>query len=114
VHVLRRGDPARPWSGALTVTGTAFLLLTPGYSWYALLLVALVALDGRAEWLTVAAAGAAAYVTGRAFASPGAVSTTAYACAALAVLAGRAWRRRDRARFPGRRARSAASPPADA
>ncbi|MEU8890205.1 glycosyltransferase 87 family protein [Streptomyces sp. NPDC048442] len=93
-HVLWRGDPDRPWNGALYVTGTAFLLLTPGYSWYALLLVALVALSGRWEWLTVAAAGAAAYVAGRAFASPGTVSTTAYACAAAAVLVGWAGRRR--------------------
>ncbi|WP_328863161.1 hypothetical protein [Streptomyces sp. NBC_00306] len=46
-YIMRRGDPGRPWRGALLVTGTAFLLLTPGYSWYALLLVALVALDGR-------------------------------------------------------------------
>ncbi|MER5884144.1 glycosyltransferase 87 family protein [Streptomyces sp. NPDC001941] len=86
--VLWRGDPERPWSGALLVTGTAFLLLTPGYSWYALLLVALVALDGRWEWLAVAAAGAAKYVTGRAFADPATVGTTAYAVAAVLVLAG--------------------------
>ncbi|MCC3772705.1 glycosyltransferase 87 family protein, partial [Streptomyces sp. UNOC14_S4] len=65
-YVLRRGDPDRPWRGSLLVTGWAFLLLTPGYSWYALLLVALVALDGRWEWLAVAAAGAAKYVGGRA------------------------------------------------
>ncbi|MFE9727926.1 glycosyltransferase 87 family protein [Streptomyces sp. NPDC005794] len=87
-YVLWRGDPERPWSGALLVTGTAFLLLTPGYSWYALLLVALIALDGRWEWLTVAAAGAAKYVTGRAFAEPDDVGTTAYAVAAAAVLIG--------------------------
>ncbi|MFJ6698088.1 glycosyltransferase 87 family protein [Streptomyces sp. NPDC091272] len=93
-YVLCRGDPERPWRGALLVTGTAFLLLTPGYSWYALLLVALVALDGRWEWLTVAAAGAAAYVAGQAFGSPGTVSTVAYAGAAAAVLVGCWWRAR--------------------
>ncbi|RSS73361.1 glycosyltransferase 87 family protein [Streptomyces sp. WAC06614] len=85
VHVIRRGDPARPWSGALLVTGAAFLLMTPGYSWYALLLVALVALDGRWEWLAVALAGAAAYVVARAV--PGA-GTLAYGLAALAVACG--------------------------
>ncbi|KOG12490.1 MULTISPECIES: glycosyltransferase 87 family protein [Streptomyces] len=83
LYVIRRGDPERPWSGALLVTGSAFLLTTPGYSWYALLLVALVALDGRWEWLAVALAGAGAYVTGRAVHGAG---TTAYALAALAVL----------------------------
>jgi hypothetical protein len=85
--VLRRGDPARPWQGALTVTGTAFLLMTPGYSWYALLPAALVALDGRWEWLGVALAGAAAYLL-----SPDA-GTWAYGLAALAVAAGALLRR---------------------
>ncbi|GAB1818201.1 glycosyltransferase 87 family protein [Herbidospora sp. RD11066] len=79
-YTIMKGDPERPWSGALTVTGTAFLLLTPGYSWYALLLVALVALDGRWEWLGVAAAGAVAYVTG--------LGTIAYAVAAIMVARG--------------------------
>lgn len=95
-YVLWRGDPERPWSGALTVTGSAFLLLTPGYSWYALLLVALVALDGRWEWLLVAVAGAARYVTAQAFEDRDTVGTTVYAAAAVAVLAGWALRRRQR------------------
>ncbi|GAA3507499.1 glycosyltransferase 87 family protein [Streptomyces showdoensis] len=86
VYVMLRGDPRRPWSGALLVTGTAFLLTTPGYSWYALLLVALVALDGRWEWMGVAVAGAAAYLTSRAVADAG---TVTYAVAALAVVCGR-------------------------
>ncbi|MFP1628034.1 glycosyltransferase 87 family protein [Streptomyces sp. 5K101] len=91
LYVIRRGDPERPWSGALVVTGTAFLLTTPGYSWYALLLVALVALDGRWEWLGVAVAGAAAYVTARAVPDAG---TIAYALAAAAVAGG--WAARSR------------------
>ncbi len=95
-YVLRRGDPERPWSGALLVTGTAFLLLTPGYSWYALLLVALVALDGRWEWLGVAVAGAARYVTAQGFEERDVVGTTVYAAALLAVLTGWALRRRHR------------------
>nr|WP_262386764.1 glycosyltransferase family 87 protein [Streptomyces sp. TRM49041] len=93
-YVLWRGDRERPWSGALLVTGTAFLLLTPGYSWYALLLVALVALDGRWEWLPVAVAGAARYVTARAFDDREAVGTTVYAVAAAVVLVAWAVRRR--------------------
>ncbi|MFE0464953.1 hypothetical protein ACFW1A_37440 [Kitasatospora sp. NPDC058965] len=64
VRVLRRGDPYRPWAGALLVTGTALLLVAPGYPWYGLLVVALVALDGRWEWLAVPAAGQALYLTG--------------------------------------------------
>ncbi|MER5964622.1 glycosyltransferase family 87 protein [Streptomyces sp. NPDC002057] len=76
-----RGDPERPWRGGLLTTGTAFLLMTPGYSWYALLLVALVALDGRWEWLGVALAGAVAYLVG------GDGATAAYGAAAAVVLA---------------------------
>ncbi|NWF24872.1 DUF2029 domain-containing protein [Streptomyces sp. PKU-EA00015] len=89
LYAIRRGDPERPWSGALLVTGTAFLLTTPGYSWYALLLVALVALDGRWEWLGIAVAGAAAYLTARAVPDAG---TIAYALAASAVACGGAAR----------------------
>ncbi len=87
-YIVRRGDPGRPWRGALLVTGTAFLLITPGYPWYALLLVGLVALDGRWEWLTVAAAGAAKYVTVNSGGEPTVIGTTAYAIAAAAVLIG--------------------------
>ncbi|MFD9969129.1 glycosyltransferase 87 family protein [Streptomyces sp. NPDC059013] len=106
-YVVLRGDPERPWSGALVVTGTAFLLMTPGYSWYALLLVALVALDGRWEWLGIAVAGAAKYVTGPAFPGHGdTVGTIAYSTAAAAVLAG--WALRGRAV----RGRPSATPPA--
>ncbi|PZG23480.1 glycosyltransferase 87 family protein [Nonomuraea aridisoli] len=81
VVVLWRGDAERPWQGALTVTGVAFLAFTPGYSWYALLVVALVALDGRWEWLAVPVAGAVAYL-GRAEPTAG---TAAYVAAALVV-----------------------------
>ncbi|MFL9679985.1 glycosyltransferase 87 family protein [Streptomyces sp. KL110A] len=88
------GDPERPWRGALLTTGAAFLLLTPGYSWYALLLVALVALDGRAEWLAVALAGAVAYLAGPTLGQG--ATTGAYAAAAGVVTAAagvRRWRR---------------------
>ncbi|MGH3395973.1 MAG: glycosyltransferase 87 family protein [Streptosporangiaceae bacterium] len=54
--VLRRGDPDRPWRGALVMTGAALAVATPSLLWYSMILVALVALDGRAEWLALAAA----------------------------------------------------------
>ena len=81
--VLRRGDPARPWSGALLVTGAALLLVAPGYPWYGLLVVALVALDGRWEWLAVPAAGQVLYLTGGGWAQQ-----IAYGAALACVLAG--------------------------
>lgn len=49
--VLRRGDPDRPWRGAVVMTGVALAVATPPFPWYAMLLVMLVAFDGRVEWL---------------------------------------------------------------
>ncbi|TDE55660.1 DUF2029 domain-containing protein [Nonomuraea mesophila] len=89
--VLRHGDADRPWQGALLVSGSLLLLFTPGYSWYALLVVALTALDGRVEWLGVALAAAVAYTAGPT--APGSLGTPFYAAAALAVLVGWAVRR---------------------
>ena len=57
VWVVLRADPDRPWLGAATMTGSALLVTSPTYPWYALLLVVLVALGARVEWLAVAAAG---------------------------------------------------------
>jgi hypothetical protein len=55
--VLRFSDPDRPWRGAVVMTGTALAVTTPSYQWYAILLVMLVVLDGRPEWLAFAAGG---------------------------------------------------------
>ena len=49
--VLLRGDPDRPWRGAVVMTGAALAVATPPFPWYAMLLVMLVAFDGRVEWL---------------------------------------------------------------
>lgn len=89
VAIGLRGDPSRPWRGALTFTGTAFLLMTPGYAWYALLLIGLIALDGRWEWLAVAAASAVTYVPGE-YAH---TETAAYSVAAIVVILGALARR---------------------
>ena len=55
--VLRYSDPDQPWRGAVVMTGAALAVTTPPFQWYALLLVMLVALDGRPEWLAFAAGG---------------------------------------------------------
>lgn len=52
-----KSDPDRPWQTAVVTVGVALLLASSGYAWYGLLLVALVALSGRYEWLAVALAG---------------------------------------------------------
>jgi hypothetical protein len=54
--VIRRSDPGRPWRGAVVMTGVALAVATPPYPWYTLLLVMLIAFDGRAEWLALGAA----------------------------------------------------------
>jgi hypothetical protein len=55
--VLRFSDPDRPWRGAVVMTGVALAVTTPNYQWYAIVLVMLVVLDGRPEWLAFAAGG---------------------------------------------------------
>jgi len=55
--VLRFSDPDRPWRGAVVMTGVALAVTTPSYQWYAIVLVMLVVLDGRPEWLAFAAGG---------------------------------------------------------
>ena len=55
--VLRFSDPDHPWRGAVVMTGVALAVTTPDYQWYAILLVMLVVLDGRPEWLAFAAGG---------------------------------------------------------
>ena len=55
--VVRFADPDHPWRGAVAMTGVALAVTTPDYQWYAILLVMLVVLDGRPEWLAFAAGG---------------------------------------------------------
>lgn len=91
-----RGDPRRPWSGALVTTGTALLLTSPSYCWYALLVVALVALDGRWERLGVPVAGLTLYTGNEMGAHGTALQAIAYGTAAVGVICGTALRRRAR------------------
>ncbi|MFE3650041.1 glycosyltransferase family 87 protein [Streptomyces sp. NPDC059152] len=87
LYVWWRGDPARPWRGALLLTGIALLLVSPSYPWYSLLVVGLVALDGRWEWLTVSLAGTVLYLGGRLL--PGfPLQAWAYGTAAVCVALG--------------------------
>jgi Glycosyltransferase family 87 len=53
--IIRFGDPGQPWRGGVLMTSAALAVCTPDYQWYAILLVMLVALDGRPEWLAIAA-----------------------------------------------------------
>jgi Glycosyltransferase family 87 len=57
VAVYRFCDPDQPWRGGVLMTSAALAVCTPDFQWYAILLVMLVALDGRPEWLAIAAGG---------------------------------------------------------
>ncbi|MEF2976653.1 glycosyltransferase 87 family protein [Subtercola sp. YIM 133946] len=87
VLVWRRTDPAEPWMGQVVMIGTTLLVVTPHYSWYALLLVPFVALSGRWEWLAVPAA-----LTAQLLVPTLAVARVSFGLAVLMVLAGLAYR----------------------
>lgn len=53
VLVWRKTDPADPWLGQLVMIGVVLLVVTPRYPWYALLLLPMIAMTGRWEWLLV-------------------------------------------------------------
>jgi hypothetical protein len=55
--VWRTADPDRPWRGALVMAGVFLLVTSPALPWYGELIIVLVALDGRVEWLAVGAGG---------------------------------------------------------
>ncbi len=48
-----KSNPDDPWLGQLVMIGVTLLIVTPRYPWYALLLVPMVAMTGRWEWLAV-------------------------------------------------------------
>ena len=53
VLVWWKTKPEAPWLGQLVMIGTTLLIVSPRYSWYALLLVPFIALSGRWEWFAV-------------------------------------------------------------
>jgi hypothetical protein len=53
VIVWLRANPDDPWLGELVLIGVVLLTLSPRYAWYALLLVPMIAMTGRWEWLAV-------------------------------------------------------------
>ncbi len=50
VWAYRRSDSTRPEDTAVVLVGVALLVTTPTYSWYVILLLALIAMTGRVEW----------------------------------------------------------------
>jgi hypothetical protein len=62
VWAWRRTDPTAPENTAVVVMGVALLVATPRYGWYAALLVALIVMSRRIEWLPVAFASSFVYL----------------------------------------------------
>jgi alpha-1,2-mannosyltransferase len=83
---LRAAD-RDPTAACLVVVGTAMLVTTPSYPWYALLLLALAAMAGRAEWLGAAAAPTVIYLAVAAGAPAGPTATASYAAGAAVLVA---------------------------
>jgi hypothetical protein len=108
VVVARRTDPDRPWLAGSIMTGTALLVATPSYPWYALLLVALVTLGARPEWLLVPIAAQLAQYAADLHLNPTVAQRLGYA-AVLVLLVGatalRAVDRRELSRYTRQRVR---------
>jgi hypothetical protein len=85
--------PEQPWHAAAVTTGAVLLVGTPSYPWYALLLVGLVGLGARLEWLAIAAAGYAVQWAPELHLDGTLAQRLGYGLAALIVLAGWACRR---------------------
>jgi hypothetical protein len=112
--VLQFADPDRSWQGALYMTAAALAVTTPHYQWYSLLLVMLVALDGRPEWLAFAAGGYYAAVPnlGRFTPPPRLGNAVAYGIPLVIVAAGWLIRRELAARAQAAPAAPEAAPAA--
>ncbi len=94
VWVWRRAQEHPSAADALTLAGVAFVLVGPSQPWYGLLIVALVALADRPEWLAIAAAAYPVYQAGNLGVDNTAMQQWCYLTAAAAVAVGGAVRRR--------------------
>jgi Glycosyltransferase family 87 len=88
----RRSDPAAPEQTATVLIGATFLVSTPAYGWYAALLVALVVMSGRLEWIAVAVAPSVVYLVRGDLWHGKWPSALVYLVAALLTLSGWRWR----------------------
>lgn len=85
--VWRRAGARPSAQDALLVVGAAFVLVGPSQPWYGLMIVALVVLADRPEWIAVAAASYPVYQAGLLGVDNGEMQQRAYLPAALVVLA---------------------------
>ena len=62
IYAYLRADPDRPERAALIAVGGSMIVATPTLPWYTLLLLALVAMNARPEWLGIVAAPTVEYL----------------------------------------------------
>lgn len=84
--VTARANPDRPWDTAVVMSGVFLLVSTPGYAWYTMLLAALAALSGRAEWLAICVAGYIAQYAANLHLNATTAQQLGYGLAAVTVL----------------------------
>ena len=94
--VWRTTDAARPWNGQVAMVGGALLIVSPGYPWYALLLLPFIVLSGRYEFCAIPVVLALMYFTGPAYFGQGLARVGLGAAAALIAAAALARRRAGR------------------
>ena len=78
-------DPDRPWATAAVMVAVAFIVITPPYSWYGLLLVPLVAMGARAVFLVLPVAMTAVYLTSAVDISSTTMRQVSYGCCAVVL-----------------------------
>lgn len=89
----RRADPEVPEARAVVMTGSALLIATPVYGWYAGLLLALIVMSGALEWLPVALAPTLIYLIQGEFGLHPGMARLVYAVAGALTLTAHVLRR---------------------
>ena len=100
---LWRSRPQEPWMTAAATVGITFIVLTPAFQWYALLLVPLVAMGARATWLVLPVAMTVLYFEPDIENTFQPLRGTVFLAAAVfvaAVAIARCWRERDTGQGP--------------
>jgi alpha-1,2-mannosyltransferase len=81
-----RAEPSRPEHTAVAAAGAYLIVTTPNYSWYALILVAMVAASGQLRWLWLCIAPTMQYKAAELHVSPELMSLLGYGVGTAVVL----------------------------
>jgi hypothetical protein len=90
----RHSSPDAPEETAVVLVGVTLLVTTPSYAWYALLLLGLIAMTGRVEWLPLVGLTTVAMLAAPLWGNGIGMRTLCYGAGLAAVLFGAKYRRR--------------------